>query len=189
MDRLCVYCGSSAGRRPAHAALAREFGRMLAERGIGLVYGGGGIGLMGILADAVLVAGGTVEGVIPRSLLERELAHAGLTRLHVVETMHERKARMAELAAAFVALPGGIGTLDELFEIWTWRQLGFHDKPIGLLNAGGYFDPLVQFLDRSVGEGFLEPSHRGLLQVADAPAGLLDALRAAAGRAHGAPLP
>lgn len=191
LARVCVYCGSATGRGQAYVECAREFGRLLAARGVELVFGGGGIGLMGVLADAVLAGGGRVHGVIPRSLVERELAHASLTTLHVVETMHQRKARMAELADAFLALPGGIGTLDELFEIWTWTQLGFHSRPLGLLNAQGYFDPLLAFLDHAVAEGFLAPAHRGLLRVGAGPGELLDALEAAARETgeHGLPGP
>src|SRR5262245_12742237 len=142
MRRVCVFCGSSAGNRPEYADAARHLGAALARRGLGLVYGGGHVGLMGVVADAVLRAGGEVIGVIPQALVERELAQAGLTRLEVVDTMHQRKARMADLADAFVALPGGFGTCDELFEILTWSQLGLHARPVGLLNVAGFFDPL-----------------------------------------------
>ncbi len=174
--RLCVFCGSRPGGRPVFAEQARAFGRLLAARGVGLVYGGGHVGLMGILADAVLAEGGEVRGVIPRALQDRELAHQRLTELHVVETMHQRKALMADLADGFAALPGAFGTGDELFEILTWAQLGLHGKPIGLLNAAGFFDPLLAWIDRAVEEAFLKPQHRDLLLVADEPGRLLDLL-------------
>jgi uncharacterized protein (TIGR00730 family) len=174
--RVCVFCGSSPGARPVYLEAARELGALLAERGIGLVYGGASVGLMGELADAVLAADGEAIGVIPRSLLGRELAHARLTELHVVETMHERKALMADLSGAFVALPGGAGTLDELFEALTWRQLGLHSKPIGLLDVDGFFEPLLALADHLVEEGFVRPEHRALLLVARDPAALLDRL-------------
>jgi len=148
MSRLCVFCGSSPGHDPAHGASAAQLGRVLAERGIGLVYGGGRVGLMGILADAALAAGGEVIGVIPQALLDREIGHRGLTQLRVVDSMHARKALMGELAEGFIALPGGIGTLEELFEVWSWAQLGLHRKPCGLLDVNGFFAPLVDFLDR-----------------------------------------
>src|SRR5512142_817811 len=160
MKRVCVFCGSSVGVNPEYARMARRLGGALARRGMGLVYGGGGIGLMGAVADAALDAGGEVVGVIPRALQLRELAHANLTALHVVGSMHERKAKMAELSHAFVALPGGMGTLEELAEILTWAQLGLHQKPCGLLDVAGYYQPLVGFFDRAVAEGFLKPEHR-----------------------------
>ena len=163
--RLCVFCGSAGGVRPGYTAVAQQLGREMAQRDVGLVYGGGGIGLMGILADAVLDAGGEVTGVIPRGLASKEVAHPALTTLHVVETMHQRKAMMAELADAFLALPGGFGTFDELFEIITWSQLGIHRKPIGILNADGYFDPLVSLIDHAVDEGFATPETRDLVRV------------------------
>ena len=162
--RLCVFCGASGGRDPAHAAFAREVGAQLARRGIGLVYGGGRVGLMGAVADGALEAGGEVDGVIPRRLVDRELAHPGV-RLHVVGTLHERKARMAELSDAFIALAGGLGTLEELAEVLSWAQLELHTKPVGLLDPTGYYEPLVEFLDRAEAEGFLGPAHRGLLMV------------------------
>src|SRR6185503_14872599 len=146
MSRLCVFCGSSPGHDPAYGAAAAQLGRVLAERGIGLVYGGGRVGLMGILADAALAAGGEVIGVIPQALLDREIGHRGLTQLRVVDSMHSRKALMGDLADGFIALPGGIGTLEELFEVWTWAQLGLHRKPCGLLDANGFYAPLVDFL-------------------------------------------
>ena len=176
MKYLCVFCGSSKGGPVTFAESARRFGEALAARGLGLVYGGGHIGLMGVLADAVLQAGGPVIGVIPRSMVERELAHERLTELHVVETMHQRKALMAERACGFAALPGGFGTADELFEILTWRQLRLHDKPIGLLNVAGFFDSLLAWMDRTVEDGFLRAAHRGLIHVTDKPEGLLDLL-------------
>jgi uncharacterized protein (TIGR00730 family) len=175
MRRLCVFCGSSAGARPVYAEQARCLGQALVGRGLGLVFGGGHIGLMGILADAVLQAGGEAIGVIPQALVAKELAHAGLTELHVVDTMHQRKALMADLADGFAALPGGFGTGDELFEILTWAQLGLHAKPIGLLNVAGYFDPLLAWLDRAIEEAFLKPEHRRLLLEAEDAERLLDA--------------
>jgi uncharacterized protein (TIGR00730 family) len=174
--RLCVFCGSSFGASPLYADAARELGRRLVRRGIGLVYGGGDVGLMGVVADAVLAAGGPVWGVIPRALADREVAHRQLTSLEIVGSMHERKARMAELADAFLALPGGLGTLDEWFEVWTWAQLGIHAKPLGMLNVAGYFDPLLAFVDRTVDEGFVSPRHRGLVSVDGDPERLLDRL-------------
>jgi uncharacterized protein (TIGR00730 family) len=176
MMRLCVFCGSSKGTNPVYADAARRLGEQMAARGLGLVYGGGHIGLMGILADAVLAGGGEAIGVIPRALVERELAHGRLTVLHVVDTMHQRKALMADLADGFAALPGGFGTGDELFEILTWAQLGLHGKPIGLLNTAGFFDPLLAWLDRGVSEGFLRSEHRTLLHVADEEDALLRVL-------------
>lgn len=166
IQRLCVFCGSSTGTDPIHAEAARALGRALADREIGLVFGGGSIGLMGVLADAALAAGGEVTGVIPQALVDRELAHHGCTTLHVTGSMHERKALMADLSDGFIALPGGIGTLEEMFEIWTWAQLGDHGKPVALLNAGGFYDPLVAFLDGVVAAGFLAAEHRALLIVA-----------------------
>jgi uncharacterized protein (TIGR00730 family) len=178
MHRLCVFCGSSAGVRPAYAAAARATGRLLAERGIELVYGGGRVGLMGAVADAVLAAGGRAHGVIPEALTAREVAHGGLTELHVVGTMHERKARMADMADAFVALPGGYGTFEEFCEVLTWSQLGIHPKPCGLLNVSGYYAPLLALFDHAVAEGFLRPQHRELVLEAEAPGLLLDRLEA-----------
>jgi uncharacterized protein (TIGR00730 family) len=173
--RLCVFCGSSAGRDPAYRQLAEALGRALAERGIGVVYGGGHVGLMGVVADAAMAAGGEVVGVIPQALLDREIGHRGLTDLRVVGSMHERKALMAELADGFVALPGGIGTLEELFEMWTWAQLGLHAKPCGVLDAGGFYGPLLAFLDHQVAAGFVRPAHRAMLISADTPGALLAA--------------
>jgi uncharacterized protein (TIGR00730 family) len=173
---LCVYCGSSPGRRPEYLDAARTFGRLLAKRRIALIYGGGRVGMMGALADAALAAGGRVTGVIPRALVERELAHPGLTELVETESMHARKTAMAERSDAFVALPGGIGTLEELFEVWTWTQLGFQSKPCGLLNVAGYFDPLVTFADQMVSEGYLGAAQRRVLRVETDPAELLAGL-------------
>lgn len=173
---ICVYCGSRHGEPPAYTEAAHALGRAIGARGLRLVYGGGNVGLMGEVADAALAAGAPVLGVIPRALLEREIAHHGLTELRVVETMHQRKQLMAEQSDAFIALPGGIGTLEELFEIWTWRQLGYHDQPIGLLNIGGYYDALLKFLDRSVEEGFVSAEVRSLLQIDTDATRLLEAL-------------
>jgi uncharacterized protein (TIGR00730 family) len=174
MRRVCVYAGSNPGSDPAYAEAARSLATVLAERGIGLVYGGGRVGLMGVLADTVLDAGGEAIGVMPQALIDREIGHGGLTELRVVDSMHERKAQMAELSDAFVAVPGGIGTLEELIEVYTWSQLGIHHKPCGVLNVRGYYDHLAAFLDHAVGEGFLRPQHRAVLSVASDPAGLLD---------------
>jgi uncharacterized protein (TIGR00730 family) len=176
--RVCVFCGSSVGAQPAYAAGARALGRLLAERGVGLVYGGASVGLMGAVADAALAAGGDVVGVMPRALVDKEVAHAGLADLRVVDTMHARKALMAELADAFVALPGGLGTFEELFEVWTWAQLGLHRKPVALLDVAGFYGPLAAFLDAAVAERFVRPEHRGMLLVEEDPAALLDRLAA-----------
>jgi len=161
--RLCVFCGASPGSDPRHMALARSVGAGLAERGIGVVYGGGRVGLMGALADAALAAGGEVTGIIPRRLVDRELAHPGATSLVVVETLHERKAEMARLADGFIALPGGLGTLEELAEVASWAQLGLHTKPIGLLGVGDYWRPLLGWVDRAVAEGFVRDDHAAFL--------------------------
>ena len=176
MQRLCVFCGSSAGSRTVYAEAARHLGMVMVVRGLELIYGGGHVGLMGILADSILEAGGSVIGVIPQALVDKELAQAGLTELHVVTTMHQRKALMADLADGFTALPGAFGTADELFEILTWAQLGLHAKPIGLLNVDCYFDPLRTWLDHAVREGFLRSVHRRLLFEAEDPEQLLDLL-------------
>jgi hypothetical protein len=176
MKHLCVFCGSKVGANPIHAEQARHLGRLLVERGIGLVFGGGHIGLMGVLADAVLQGGGEVIGVIPRSLVDRELAHGGVARMDIVDSMHQRKARMAELCDAFAALPGAFGTADETFEMLTWAQLGIHSKPIGLLNTAGFFDPLLAWIDLTVREGFLKSKYRQLVRVADTTEQLLDVL-------------
>jgi uncharacterized protein (TIGR00730 family) len=174
LTNLCVYCGSSSGRIDTYAAAARALAQAMVERGIGLVYGGASVGIMGILADEVLRLGGKAVGVIPESLKHRELAHTALTELHVTPSMHARKALMAELADGFVALPGGIGTFEELFEVWTWAQLGFHHKPCGLLNVAGYFGALIAFLDHATGEQFVCQDTRDLLIVEAFPAALLD---------------
>lgn len=183
--RMCVYCGSSPGAKPAYLAAARALGAALAARGIGLVYGGASVGLMGALADAALAGGGEVIGVLPRALEAKEVGHHGLTRLEVVSSMHERKARMAELSDAFVALPGGMGTLEELTETLTWGQLGLHRKPCGLLDVAGYWRPLVALLDHAVRERFLKPEHRAMILVARDPAEILEALSAYAPPALG----
>jgi hypothetical protein len=176
LRRICVFCGAGAGRDPAYAATATAVGAALADRGIELVYGGGRLGLMGAVADGALGAGGQVTGVIPAGLVERELAHGGVTDLRIVTTLHERKAVMAELSDGFIALPGGLGTLEELAEVLSWAQLELHERPVGLLNVAGYFDLLIAFLDRAVAEGFLRPEHRGLLLVDDDLDRLLDRL-------------
>lgn len=163
MKSLCVYCGSSAGVSPAYGDAARTLAKVMADEGIGLVYGGGNIGLMGIIATEVLRLGGTATGVIPQALMEREIGHVDLAELHVVKDMHERKAMMAELSDGFIAMPGGIGTLEELFEVFTWSQLGFHEKPIGLLNVSGFYDGLVGFLGHVVDQGFLKAAQAELL--------------------------
>jgi uncharacterized protein (TIGR00730 family) len=175
MNRVCVFCGSSSGARAEYTHAAAETGELIARRRLGLVYGGGQVGLMGVVADAALRAGGAVVGVITQALKDREVAHDGLSELHVVRTMHERKALMAALSDAFLVLPGGIGTLEEFFEVWTWGQLGEHAKPVGLVNAAGYYDGLVRFLDTTQAEGFLKAKHREMLIVGDTPAAVLDA--------------
>jgi uncharacterized protein (TIGR00730 family) len=174
VQRICVYAGSSPGRDPAYAETAAELARLLASRGIGVVYGGGKVGLMGILADTALEAGGEVIGVIPQDLIDREIGHPGLTELHVVGSMHERKALMAELSDAFIALPGGAGTLEELIEIYTWSQLGLHRKPMGVLNVSGYYDGLAALLDHAVHEGFVRERNREAMHFATTPAELLE---------------
>ena len=179
MRRLAVYCGSAAGSDPRFAEAARAVGTEMAARGVELVYGGGRLGLMGIVADAVLGAGGKAQGVIPRALIDLELAHGGLTELHIVGSLHERKAKMTELADAFLALPGGIGTLDELFEAWTWNALGYHDKPFALLNVAGFWDGMTGFLDGVAANGFMSPARRAQLLVADNVTEALDTLAAA----------
>lgn len=173
---ICLFCGSSAGHKPIYREAAEHFGATLAARGITLVYGGGDVGLMGVAADAALAAGGKVIGVIPRSLMDMEVGHLGLTEMHVVETMHERKALMASRSDAFIALPGSFGTLDEMFEVLTWNQIGAHDKPVGLLNVAGYYDALLTFVKHIEMEGFLRPQHVPLLRVHDELDGLLDLL-------------
>ena len=175
LRRICVFCGSSMGLSPRYAEQAAALGKLLADRGIGLVYGGASVGTMGVVADAALAAGGEVIGVIPQALSSVEIAHAGLTELHVVADMHERKAKMAALSDGFLALPGGAGTLEELFEVWTWAQLGLHGKPIGLVDVDAYHAKLVSFADHMVGEGFLSAGYRDLLLIDSDPAELLDA--------------
>jgi uncharacterized protein (TIGR00730 family) len=175
--RVCVFCGASSGRVPAYAEAARAFGRSLAERGLGLVYGGGRVGLMGALADGALAAGGEVIGVIPQELVDRELAHDGVTELRVVGSLHERKALMAGLSDAFAALPGGFGTLDELMEQLTWSQLGLHGKPVGLLDVEGYWRPLIALARHATEEGFVRESDLAAIAVADDADALLDRLR------------
>jgi hypothetical protein len=160
MKNICVYCGSSPGRLPAYADGARALAQALVERDMGLVYGGASIGLMGLIADTVLQLGGRAVGVIPQALARKEVAHKGLTELHITHTMHERKTLMAQLSDGFIAMPGGIGTFEELFEIWTWAQLGIHAKPVGLLNVAGYYDALTTFLDHATHEQFMKPLHR-----------------------------
>jgi uncharacterized protein (TIGR00730 family) len=175
---LCVFCGSSPGANPTYRAAAEQLGTVLAETGVRVVYGGGHVGLMGTVADAALAAGGSVVGVIPQHMVDREVAHRGLTELRVVRSMHERKAVMAELSDGFVALPGGLGTLEELFEVWTWGQLGLHRKPYALLDVAGFFQPLLAFLDHQVAERFVRPEHRAMLVVESDPARLLQRLGA-----------
>ena len=173
---LCVFCGSSPGARPEYMRAARDFGRLLVARGYDLVYGGSSVGVMTAVADAVLECGGRVTGVIPEAFVRKEIAHSGLTELRVVGSMHERKALMADLSDGFVGLPGGLGTLEEFFEVVTWAQLGIHEKPCGLLNACGYFDDLSRFLDHIVDEAFLKPEHRATILVEDDAERLLDRL-------------
>ncbi len=178
---ICVYCGSRPGNEPGFSELATAVGQWIGAHNGQLVYGGGNNGLMGLVADATLAAGGRVVGIIPKALVEREWAKLDCTELHVVQTMHERKSMMAERADAFLALPGGIGTFEELFEVWTWRQLAYHDKPVGLLNANGYYDGLLTFLHSAVGHGLMNDWQMSLLQVGTDPAELLPALVQAAG--------
>jgi len=173
MRSICVFCGSSPGNDPAYAEAAQLLGRTLAESDTTLVYGGGHVGLMGLVADAALEAGGEAIGVMPRSLVDREIGHTGLTKLHVVRSMHERKAMMSELSEGFIALPGGNGTLEEFFEVLTWAQLGEHGKPCGLLNVAGYYDPLLKVFDHMVEKDFLRGAHRELVLVAEDPSSLL----------------
>ncbi|MEE2526083.1 TIGR00730 family Rossman fold protein [Hyphobacterium sp. HN65] len=175
---ICVYCGSNAGTRPEYAAAAKAMGKAIADRGLTLVYGGGKVGLMGILADACLTAGGRVVGIIPEFLALKEVAHPGLTEMVVVDSMHTRKAEMERRSDGFIALPGGIGTMEELFEVWTWSQLGQHRKPCGLLDVTGYYADLNAFLDRMATDGFVNPEHRGMLHVGEDPVSLLDAFAA-----------
>ncbi|SDD26968.1 hypothetical protein SAMN05216345_107221 [Cupriavidus sp. YR651] len=183
MKSVCVYCGSSPGHRPEYADAARALGKAMAEQSLALVYGGGKVGLMGIVADSVMAHGGAAIGVIPDALMQKEVGHRGLTELHVVRNMHERKQMMADRADAFIAMPGGVGTFEELFETFTWLQLGYHDKPVGLLNVAGFYDGMLGFLNHAVGEGFLKQVHAEMLHVAETPADLLGRL-AAAPRVH-----
>ncbi|KKB63564.1 DNA-binding protein [Robbsia andropogonis] len=176
MQSVCVYCGSSYGTRSEYKAGAQALGQAMAERDIALIYGGGRVGLMGTIADAILAAGGRAIGVIPQLLVDKEVAHTGLTALHVVPDMHVRKKKMADLAEGFIAMPGGGGTLEELFEVFTWAQLGYHDKPMGLLNIAGFYDPLVTMLQHTADEGFIRPAYLDLLQSYHDPAALLNAL-------------
>lgn len=180
MSRICVYCGARPGRDDVYLGIARGVGRAIVARGDSIVYGGGRVGMMGALADAALGAGGEVVGVIPKALATAEVAHGGLTQLHLVDSMHERKALLTELSDAFIALPGGIGTMDELFEALTWRQLGIHDKPVGILNADGYYDALLSLLDRMLEEGLLPPRSRTMLVVHDDIVALLAKLKSEA---------
>ena len=184
--RLAVYCGSAAGSDPRFEEAARELGRTMAERGVDLVYGGGRLGLMGIVADTVIAYGGRTYGVIPRALVDQEVAHTGLTELHEVTTMHERKAKMTELTDAFVCLPGGIGTLDEMFEAWTWNALGYHAKPFALLNVAGFWSPFVAFMEHVSTSGFLSETRLNQLLVGDTPGEVMNLLdEAAAGATQG----
>lgn len=177
MSSVCVYCGSAIGRRDEYRQAAQAFGRALAQAGLTLIYGGGHVGLMGEIADAVLQAQGHAIGVIPQLLIDKEVGHRGLSELHVVANMHERKKMMADLSDAFVALPGGAGTFEELFEVYTWAQLGYHQKPIGLLNVAGYYDPLLAMLRHTANEGFMRHDYIGLLQVESDADALLDKLQ------------
>ena len=178
MHRICVFSGSNTGKRQEYQQAARDLGQELIARDLGLVYGGASVGLMGVIADTVLAGGGEVIGVIPRALFRREVAHKNLTTLHEVGSMHERKALMADLSDGFIALPGGFGTFDELFEITTWAQLGLHTKPIGLLNVAGYFTPLLTMVDHAVTEGFIPPDHAHILLKSASPGDLLDSFAA-----------
>jgi uncharacterized protein (TIGR00730 family) len=178
LQSICIFCGASTGANPIYREAAIAMGQTLAANGIRLIYGGGAVGLMGVVADAAMAAGGEVIGIIPRSLKESEIGHTGLTRLEVVDGMHARKARMAELSDAFIALPGGLGTLEELFEVWTWGQLGYHSKPLGLLDTNQFYSKLSHFLDHLVEEGFVKVKYRAMLQRSDAPRDLLQLLNA-----------
>ncbi|WP_317205524.1 TIGR00730 family Rossman fold protein [Janthinobacterium sp.] len=179
MKSVCVYCGANAGATPQYAEVARAMGRALVEENLALVYGGGNVGLMGIIADEVLRLGGDVTGVIPTALVEREVGHTGLTRQFIVKDMHERKAMMAQLADGFIAMPGGMGTLEELFEMLTWSQLGIHAKPIGLLNVDGFYDGLLGFIEHARGQGFVRPQHAALMLSETTPDALLRRLKSA----------
>lgn len=174
MKSICIYCGSNPGRQEAYSGAARDLARSLVSRNLKLVYGGASVGIMGLIADTVLELGGQAVGVIPEALVRKEVAHPNLSELHVTQSMHERKTLMAELSDGFIAMPGGIGTLEEIFEIWTWAQLGFHEKPCGLLNVEGYFDSLTTFLDHAVAEQFVKKTHRSMLIVDSAPETMLE---------------
>lgn len=177
MKAVCVYCGSATGARPVYAEAARAFGRALVENDLSLVYGGGRVGLMGLIADEVLAAGGRAVGVIPELLLAKEVGHTDLTELHVVPDMHERKKKMADLSDAFVAMPGGVGTFEEFFEVYTWAQLGYHQKPVGLLDVNGYYDPLMAMLRHTVEEGFMREAYLDFIQVAAEPGEMIAKLK------------
>ena len=174
MKRICVYCGSSYGKLPAYTEAAKALGHAMTEQGIGLVYGGASVGIMGVIADAVLEGGGEVLGVIPQAIADKEIAHTGLTELKVVANMHERKAMMAEDSDGFIALPGGLGTMEELFEVWTWAQLGFHQKPCGLMNIAGYYDHLTAFIEHAVDQEYVKSAHQQALLVAKDPKDMLE---------------
>ncbi|QGZ54230.1 LOG family protein [Paraburkholderia acidiphila] len=177
MKAVCVYCGSSPGANPIYTEAAQAFGRALVDSNLALVYGGGKVGLMGVIADTVMAGGGRAIGVIPELLVDKEVGHAGLTELHVVPDMHHRKKMMADLSDAFVAMPGGAGTLEELFEVYTWAQLGYHRKPVGVLNIGGFYDPLMSLLDHTVREGFMRQTYRDMLQTDSDPVALIAKLK------------
>jgi uncharacterized protein (TIGR00730 family) len=177
MKSVCVYCGSSSGSKPVYEEAAKAFGRALVENGLSLVYGGGRVGLMGAIANEVLLHGGRAVGVIPELLMSKEVGHTGLTELHVVADMHERKKKMADLSDAFVSMPGGVGTFEELFEVYTWAQLGYHQKPVALLNVDGYYDPLIAMLKHTVNEGFMRAPFFDMLQIAATPLAMIEALR------------
>ena len=174
MKRICVYCGSSYGKLPAYTEAAKALGKVLTDHGMGLVYGGASVGIMGVVADAVLENGGEVVGVIPQAIADKEIAHTGLTALKVVPNMHERKAMMADYSDGFIALPGGLGTMEELFEVWTWAQLGFHNKPCGLLNVAGYYDHLNAFISHAVGQEYVKAAHQETLLVSTEPNDLIE---------------
>lgn len=176
--RLCVFCGSNSGNNPAYQEDAIKLGKLMAEKGIELVYGGGSIGIMGIIADTVMQAGGRVTGIIPQALMDAEIGHQAVTQLEVVDNMHTRKARMAELSDAFVALPGGIGTFEEFYEVWTWRQLRYHHKPVALLNTQNFYTPMLEFLNHCQSEGFIKPHNLKLIRVTQTPEALLEAILA-----------